>query len=312
MSETPSWFQQALDAPGESKYLQVKGVRIHYRVWGEAGKPGIVLIHGSNAHLEWWRFVAPFLADQFRVAALDLSGNGDSGHRERYDGETLAEEVWAVCRAAQLGERPFVVGHSFGGFIALETAHRFGEEMAGVIFNDFTVRPPENYSEWGLRAKMEGRTGPRKLRVYEDLETAVGRFRLLPDQPVRYPEVHRYIAEQSLKQVEGGWTWKFDPALFDYLEMGPSQSDKFIGLACRSALVIGEKSEDDGVYGAPYMSEITRGLLPVISIPDTHHHMMFEEPIALTMAIKGVLLSWILEDGRCKLNEALSAIARSA
>ncbi|GIT39274.1 MAG: hypothetical protein Ct9H300mP8_04700 [Gammaproteobacteria bacterium] len=45
---------------------------------GGTSAAGYVLIHGSNAHLEWWRFVAPFLADQFRVVALDLSGNGDS------------------------------------------------------------------------------------------------------------------------------------------------------------------------------------------------------------------------------------------
>ncbi len=77
--------------------------RSAYRVWGQRGKPGIAFVHGSNAHLEWWRFVAPFLADQFRVVALDLSGNGDSGWRDRYTGRNFADEVWAVCQAAELG-----------------------------------------------------------------------------------------------------------------------------------------------------------------------------------------------------------------
>lgn len=305
---TPDWFQQGLDAPGTPGSVTVAGARIAYRVWGERGRPGIVLIHGSNAHLQWWRFVAPFLADQFRVAALDLSGNGDSDHRERYTGEQLADEVWAVCQAAELGPRPFVIGHSFGGFVALETAHKYGAEMAGVIFNDFTVRPPEDYTEWGMRAEREGRKDPRKLRVYEELDTAVGRFRLMPEQPIRYPETHRWLAEQSLKQVDGGWTWKFDPTLFDYLEMGAAQRDKFVGLACRSGLILGEHSADDGARSAPYMREITRGLLPIIEIPNTHHHMMFEEPIALTMAFKGLLLAWVEEDGRDDLKAALAAL----
>lgn len=306
MTTTPEWFQQGLDAPGTPGNTAVDGVRIHYRVWGERGRPGVVLIHGSNAHLQWWRFVAPFLANQFRVAALDLSGNGDSGHRARYDGEQLADEVWAVCQAAELGPRPFVVGHSFGGFVALETAHKYGAEMSGVIFNDFTVRPPEDYTEWGLRAEREGRTEARKLRVYDDLEAAIGRFRLMPEQPVRYPEVHRWLAQQSLKTVDGGWSWKFDPALFDHLEMGASQRDKFVGLKCPSGLILGEHSADDGARSAPYMREITRGLLPVIEIPNTHHHMMFEEPIALTMAFKGMLLAWHADQHRDALQEALA------
>ena len=79
MSESlPFWFTQALETESESAQVRVGDTAIHYVTWGRIGNPGVVLIHGSNAHLEWWRFLAPFLADRFRVAALDLSGNGDS------------------------------------------------------------------------------------------------------------------------------------------------------------------------------------------------------------------------------------------
>ena len=132
MSDKPEWFDRALEANAEYGDVEVEGCRIHFATWGERGKPGLVLVHGSNAHLEWWRFVAPFLADQFRVAAIDLSGNGDSGWRERYSGELFAREVMAVCDAAELGERPFVVGHSFGGFVTLEVGHHFGDQLGGI------------------------------------------------------------------------------------------------------------------------------------------------------------------------------------
>ena len=310
MSEVPHWFEYGLAHPGTPGDVVVDGARIHYETWGPASgeAPGVVLIHGSNAHLSWWRFVAPYLARKYRVAALDLSGNGASDHRERYSGAQLADEVWGVCEAAQLGERPFVIGHSFGGFVALETAHRHGDRLAGVIFNDFTVRPPEDYVEWGRRAEREGRTEPRRLRVYEDLDTAVGRFRLVPEQPPLHPTVHRWLAEQSLKRVEGGWTWRFDPGLFDHLEMGIDQRDKFAGLVCRSGVVLGEHSADDGARSGPYMREITQGLLPILTVPDTHHHMMFEEPLALTMAFEGLVDAWIAEDGREAMRAALAAL----
>jgi pimeloyl-ACP methyl ester carboxylesterase len=134
MSESPFWFQRALDTPSTPGDVEVAGANIHFETWGEVGNPGIALIHGSNAHLEWWRFVAPFLADQFRVVALDSSGNGDSGWREKYTGELLAAEVIAVCEAAELGPKPVIAGHSFGGFTVLETGHFHGSSLGGIIF----------------------------------------------------------------------------------------------------------------------------------------------------------------------------------
>lgn len=312
MSDTPEWFRFGLENPGTPGEAEHAGARIHYETWGPApgAAPGMVLIHGSNAHLQWWRFVAPYLARKYRVAALDLTGNGDSDHRERYGAEQLAGDVWAVCRAAELGERPFVVGHSFGGYVALQVGHHHGAELGGIVMNDFTIRPPEDYVEWGLRAQREGRTEPRRLRTYDDLETAVGRFRLMPEQPVRHAQVHRWLAEQSLKRVEGGWTWKFDPNLFEHLEMGADQRDRFAGLACRSAVILGEHSADDGARSGPYMRELTGGLLPILTIPHTHHHMMFEEPLALTMAIEGLVDAWLLEDGRDELRTRLAELTR--
>ncbi len=308
MSDKPEWFDRALEANAEYGDVEVEGCRIHFATWGERGKPGLVLVHGSNAHLEWWRFVAPFLADQFRVAAIDLSGNGDSGWRERYSGELFAREVMAVCDAAELGERPFVVGHSFGGFVTLEVGHHFGDQLGGIIFADFTVEPPERYEEWGKEFERRGGEPARPTRVYEDRDVALGRFRLVPAQPCQYPFIIEYLATKSLREVEGGWTWKFDPALFDHLEMGAAQRDKFVGIACRTAVVLGEHSDDSGAQAGEYLGEISGGHLPIFSIPGTYHHFMFDEPMATVAAIKGIILSWIREDNADDLASRFAAI----
>ncbi len=292
MSDLPFWFERAMQTPSSSDAVDVEGATIHYETWGQIGNPGAVLVHGSNAHREWWRFTAPFLADRFRIAALDLSGNGDSDWRERYTGRVFADEVRAVCEAAQLGDQPFVVAHSFGGFVALETGHYYGAELGGILFMDFTTAPPEEYLEWGVRAEREGVQQGRRLRVYEDKATALGRFRFLPEQPGVHPAVLRHLAEAGLQQVEGGWTWKFDPALFDYLEMGADQRDKFTALPCPSALMLGEMSEDEGAFYAEHMLDITGGLLPAVIMPGTYHHMMFDDPMAVAMTIKMLLLEW--------------------
>jgi pimeloyl-ACP methyl ester carboxylesterase len=304
-SVEPEWFRVALATQSERQQIIVDDCRINFATWGQVGKPGLILIHGSNAHLEWWRFVAPFLADQFRVAAIDLSGNGDSGWREKYSGDVFAREVFAVCKAAKLGPDPFVIGHSFGGFVTLETGHYYGDRLGGIIMMDFTISPPAAYTEWGNRSEREGPT--RSTRIYSNKEEALGRFRLVPDQPCQHPCIITHLASQSLREVEGGWTWKFDPTLFDHLEMGVTQRDKFADLQCRSAVILGADSDDDGAQSADYMSKICAGALPMFNIPGTHHHLMFDEPVAVAMAVKAILLCWIGEDRQADMKAALQA-----
>ena len=51
MSDLPFWYTQCIEFPSESSSVCVDGIEIAFETWGEVGKPGIVLIHGSNAHL---------------------------------------------------------------------------------------------------------------------------------------------------------------------------------------------------------------------------------------------------------------------
>lgn len=313
--QSPHWFRTGLECPSTSDTITVEGAAIHYTVWDKhpevTDKPGLVLIHGSNAHLEWWRWLAPMLADQCRVAALDLSGHGDSDWRDNYSGPQQGREVWAVAEAAQLGPRPFVVGHSYGGFIALETAYQFSAQMSGLVLMDFTVPAPADFIEWGLRVEREGVQPGRKLRVYEDREVALGRYRLVPEQPVYHPEIIAHLAEKSLKPVDGGWTWKFDPGLFDYMEMGNTQQDKFLALQCPSAVMLGEDSKDEAAFFADNMDRLGGGLIPQFKVPGTHHHLMFDEPVAVAMALKATVLTWWQNAHQAQMKDSLARYAAS-
>ena len=101
--ESPKWLTGAMASEEKAALTEVDGAQIAYSVWGDMSNPGMILIHGSNAHRHWWQWVAPYLARRFRVAAIDLSGHGDSDWRAAYSGETFAKEVIAVCRDAELG-----------------------------------------------------------------------------------------------------------------------------------------------------------------------------------------------------------------
>jgi len=58
--QAPHWFTDALDAAPHRERLDVAGAGVELLTWGERGRPGLLLLHGSAAHADWWRFIAPF------------------------------------------------------------------------------------------------------------------------------------------------------------------------------------------------------------------------------------------------------------
>ena len=132
-SSAPDWFRQTLEHPVTSNFIEVAGCPIHYLLWprseDRAPKRGLLFVHGGGAHANWWRFIASFFNCDFTVSALDLSGMGDSGPRSEYTASQRANEMRAVIAASDLGSKPFVIGHSFGGFMTMRFGADYGNEI---------------------------------------------------------------------------------------------------------------------------------------------------------------------------------------
>ena len=97
MNTHPEWFKKALSIPKEQKSIVVDDGAVHYQHWGDATKPGMVLVHGSGSHSHWWDFIAPLLLEDFQISAIDMSGMGDSDHREDYSAQLYAKEILSVA-----------------------------------------------------------------------------------------------------------------------------------------------------------------------------------------------------------------------
>jgi pimeloyl-ACP methyl ester carboxylesterase len=282
LAEIPSWFAAALGAPVEPGTTEVDGVTIAYRAFGDPGPNGIVLVHGGAAHSRWWDHVAPLLTTGHRVAAIDLSGHGDSGRREKYTLDSWAHEVAAAAAAAGITGPPIIIGHSMGGFVALRAAGMFGSQLAGIVVIDSPVQDltPED------RAARDARAfGP--LRSYPSAEAAIARFRPIPDQPT-LPYVRAHVASTSIREVNGRWSWKFDPAIFGRSQATPALLHH---LDCRVALFHAEH----GIV-PPQTTELMYDKLgrraPVIEVPAAGHHVMLDQPIALVTGIRTLLSDW--------------------
>ena len=116
-------------------YFATNGINLHYRDWGGTGRP-VVLLHGLASSCHIWDLVAPQLAEDFSVIAVDQRGHGLSDKPEAgYDFATVGRDLLGVIGARGL-ERPVIVGHSWGADVALEFAVAYPDIPAGICFVD--------------------------------------------------------------------------------------------------------------------------------------------------------------------------------
>jgi pimeloyl-ACP methyl ester carboxylesterase len=284
-TEAPRWFRAALADEPEHRDAEVAGLRVHLRCWGDERLPGLVLVHGGAAHSGWWDHIAPFFASTHRVVALDLSGHGDSGWRAPYDMRLWADEVVGAAAAGGITGHPLVVGHSMGGWVATHVGVHHGDRIAGVAIIDSPLndQPPE---EQRMIHKQ------RPTRVYPTRAAALDRFTATPAQDVLLPYVKQHIAEDSIRPVDGGWTWKFDPTLFGQRTL---LRDLLPELRCRAAFMRSEF----GLVGPSMAGEIDKLLghrVPIVELPDAGHHPMLDQPLPLVTALRMLLMQWALAD----------------
>lgn len=288
-SQTPEWFANAIAQPVESRFVDVDGTPIHYLTWNvhETHKPALVLAHGFRAHARWWSFIAPFLTDRFRVAALDFAGMGDSGYRREYSHERYVQDVVGVITSLGPG-RVTLVGHSFAGWRVMRTCadHPTLVERA-VVIDSFIPVP-------GFERRGALPMQPRSKVVYPSYEAARARFRLVPPETSAEPYVLDYVAQHSIKQIEDGWTWKFDEkGLVPHTEDPTIEAQQCAAVIARVqaplTIIYGQKSIVlRSMLAHQQVRRLACGRGP-IEIPEAHHHVMLDQPLSLVAALRGVL-----------------------
>ena len=280
--EVPDWFWNAVEAPSRENTVEVEECDVVYQTWdNSAGGPGMLLIHGMNAHRRWWDFIAPHLTGDYRIAAMDLTGMGDSDYRYAYDPETYAAEIVGVCDDAGLDSDVIVVGHSFGGMMAAKAANLFPDRFGALILVDSGIRAPdEPIPDYPAM-------GGGRAKAYPDRETAEARFRLFPPQPCDNRYVMTYIARQSVMPVEGGgWAWKFDEELPMTLKGGERHPEDYTDLSLPVGIIYGENSASFSRRTLAYMQELLPGEPLVAEITGAQHHVFLDQPLAFVDALR--------------------------
>lgn len=278
----PEWFTRALAAPCESNYVDAGGSAIHYLSWNahDTHKPGLLLAHGFRAHARWWSFIAPFFVERFRVAALDFGGMGDSGGRAEYTAENYSRDILAVVEHAKF-DRPTLVGHSFGGGRVLQTCADHPGHVGRAIIIDSRAQLHDGEPKVG-----ESELRPKK--IYPTHDAARARFRLIPPQTRAADYVLNYVAEHSIKRVDEGWTWKFDDAQ-PRVRPHANVSSMLARIVTPVSYVYGD---DSAVVSHEHARQIVSRIPKChgpIAIPESHHHVMLDQPLSLVSALRALL-----------------------
>ena len=134
-------------------YAQVNGLKMYYEMHG--GGPGVplVLLHGGLGQTQMLGPILPALAAGRRVIAVDLQAHGRTADIDRpLSFEAGADDIAALIRGLGL-DQVDVMGYSFGGGAALQTAIRHPESVRKLVLVSTPCKRDGWYPE--VRAGME-------------------------------------------------------------------------------------------------------------------------------------------------------------
>lgn len=281
-----------------SKTINSQRLRLHYRDWGNAGAPPLLLIHGGFDHCRSWDWAAEVLYKDFHVITPDLRGHGDSGWGLG-NAYSMADYVYDMAELIeQLDLAPVsIIGHSLGGAIALKYAGAFPDKVKQLVaieglvtpqkmLEDNEVAPAQKLARW---VKQVRRTVNRSHREYASQEEAITRMH---EANSHLTEVYaRHLAiHGSRKNDNGTYRWKFDPMLRAHQPFdmnGRDSQQLWQNISCPVLLMRGEDSwASDPVKDgrAAYFQQAE-----VVQVADAGHWLHHDQFDLFMKAVTGFL-----------------------
>jgi pimeloyl-ACP methyl ester carboxylesterase len=270
--------------------VRAGGAEIAVSLWNSrdnATGPDVILIHGGAAQRQWWDHLAPFLRGARRVVALDLSGHGDSQHREVYGLDVWSDEVIAVAQTF-CGPAPLLIGHSMGGIVSVNTVQVRPDMFGAVLALDSPLRR----SAAGLVSRRQ-KIASRPVRSFDSRTEALRGYKTFPPVTDAPPEVMTHIAQAAFRPVGERWSLKFDPRIY----LRPQICDNFLRPAQIPTWWV---QAANGMLVESMAERIRRSLGAagtLVRIPDASHHLILEQPHAAMQVMNMFIqLSGLLRD----------------
>lgn len=137
----------------DERFVSANSLRFHCLDWGGQGD-WLVLLHGLASQAHIWDLVAPKLIDSFRVIALDQRGHGLTDKPDvSYDFASITHDLDAVLDVLRI-DRAVLIGHSWGGNVALQYAVDHPHRVSGLVLIDGGFLQIGDRMDWPAAEKM--------------------------------------------------------------------------------------------------------------------------------------------------------------
>ena len=289
-----------MSEPAAVETLRVRGAgpTLSYEIVGPATEPAVesavtlLCLHGNSSHRGVWRLVARELRE-FRCVLLDFRGHGDSEHvlPAAYNPEHHAADLAQIV--ASLVKSPYaILGHSAGALAAARfiTNARATVPVAmpvAFVWVDLDPLVPR----WQVDYFHQGVASV--ARTFPTVQDALRGFRRI------YPNIPddrlRSFVIEGLRQVDGGWRMKLDPATYGTWEPGDLRPI-LPNIATPTFVLRGAESIVTSGEGLTALSD---GLpsREVREIKGGSHMLLLEHPEEVAGAVRNFIVRHIASSG---------------
>lgn len=290
------WFEYALNsaadaglnfpAPQEpdSKTATVNGLSLRYLDWGNLGSPDLLFIHGFAQQAHSWDFAALEFQKHFHVLSVDLRGHGESewspdGSYSFRDFESdIAEFIMATGLV-----RPALCGLSLGGALAEACAARNDIELSALVVAESTP-DGENGGRESIRRFTDASSKPASM------ESLVARTKEYT--PWRSDSQIRGSLTHSLRESgDGRWSWKYDPAIGQILNMRRDESKRWEALTMINMPTLFVRGANSDMTTSDIFKKVVATVPDSqgVTIPDAGHRVAGDNPAAFNHAVRKFL-----------------------
>ncbi len=239
------------------------------------GEKTILLLHGYLESLDVWEDFSKLLAKGYRVVAMDLPGHGISQvmgpvHTMGF----LADTVVGVLDELEI-EKVTIVGHSMGGYVALQTLRQHPERVEGLVLLSSTPNPdsPEKQADRDREiALVEG--GHKDL-----LAATASKAGFAPDNLKRMADEVLFLEEQAIVAESEGVV-----ALLRGMKEREDSNEMLRNSSVPQLFILGKKDGYIPLEKAEAMVE-AHPQAKVVWLENSGHLGYFEEPEVCAAAI---------------------------
>lgn len=184
------------------------GGRAHFHRFGPppSDAPVVLALHGVTGHGARWRSLAERLPETTFLAP-DLLGHGESSWEPPWTIEAQLDAALAVLDAAGVGHGTgsvLVLGHSYGGLLAVHLSHRLGARARALVLLDPAIALPARAGEELARQTLLTWT-------MADADDARSRKRAEAWHDVPAHELETEIATHLVPAPGGRVQWRLHP-----------------------------------------------------------------------------------------------------